>query len=114
MTKTTRVLLAFAVTAAFAVSGFAALSDQNAEFGKGPASFLMTKDEAAQWKNIQTDADAQAFIAKFWARRGGQSFKDGFDARVKYADEHFQQGRRKGSLTDRGHVIIVLGGPAKV
>ena len=102
MTKTTRVILAFAVSAAFAVSGFAALSDQNAAFGKGPASYLMTKDELAQWKSIQTDADAEAFIAKFWTKRGGQAFKDAFESRVKYADEHYAQPRRKGSMTDPG------------
>ena len=112
MTKTLRFWIAFAIAAAFAVSAFA-LSDEYVQFGKGPAQWLMTSSEQAQWKNVKTDDDAKKFIDDFWARRG-QAFKAEFDARVKYADEHFPQGRTKGSMTDRGHVLIVMGGPAKV
>ena len=112
MTRPIRFVIAFAIAAAFAVSAFA-LSDEYVQFGKGPAQFLMTKDEQAQWKNLKSDDEAKKFIADFWARRG-EKFKTEFEARVKYADEHFAEGRRKGSMTDRGHVLLVLGGPAKV
>jgi GWxTD domain-containing protein len=101
----------FAIAAAFAVSAFA-LSDEYVQFAKGPAQFLMTKDEQAQWKNVKTDDDAKKFIDDFWARRGPQA-KTEFEAKVKYSDEHFAEPRRKGSMTDRGHVLMVLGGPAK-
>jgi len=118
MTKRFRISLTFAVAMIVAVSAFA-LSDEYVQFGNGPAQFLMTKEEAAQWKAIKTDDEAKAFVDAFWARRDptpgtpDNQFKSEFDLRVKYADEHFQQGRRKGSMTDRGHVLIVLGGPAK-
>jgi len=104
-------LLFFAIAAAFAVSAFA-LSDDYAQFGKGPAQFLMTKDEQAQWKAVKTDDEAKKFIDDFWARRGAQA-KTEFEQKVAYADEHFAEAHRKGSMTDRGHVLIVLGGPAK-
>ena len=52
----------------FSVSSFA-LSFEYLEWGRGPAHFLMTKEEAAQWKTISSDEDAKAFIALFWARR---------------------------------------------
>lgn len=107
----TKRILLLAIAAAFAVSAFA-LSDEYVQFAKGPAQFLMTKDEQTQWKAVKTDDDAKKFIADFWARRGPQAKTD-FDAKVKYADEHFAEPHKKGSLTDRGHVLIVLGGPAK-
>jgi GWxTD domain-containing protein len=100
-----------AIAAAFAVSAFA-LSDEYAQFGKGPAQFLMTKDEQAQWRAVKTDDEAKKFIDDFWARRGAQA-KAEFEAKVKYADEHFAEPHKKGSMSDRGHVLIVLGGPAK-
>jgi GWxTD domain-containing protein len=112
MTKRTLTAIALATAALFAVSAFA-LSETYEQFGNGPAQFIMTKDEAAQWKGIKTDDAAKSFIDAFWARRGA-AFKAEFDQRVKYADEHFAEGRRKGSTTDRGRVLIILGGPAKV
>jgi GWxTD domain-containing protein len=112
MTKRTLTAIALATAALFAVSAFA-LSEANEQFGNGPAQFIMTKDEASQWKGIKTDDAAKSFIDAFWARRG-TAFKSEFDQRVKYADEHFAEGRRKGSTTDRGRVLITLGGPAKV
>src|SRR5215212_1659309 len=116
--KTIRIAVAMVILLA-AVSAFA-LSDQYVQFGKGPAQWIMTKDEAAQWKKIGTDADAQAFIDLFWAKRDttpgtpDNEFKDLFEARVKYADEHFAHGRTKGSMTDRGRVLIVMGSPSRI
>lgn len=110
--KPIRFAIVFAIAAVFALSAFA-LSDENVQFGKGPAQFLMTKEEVAQWKNVKTDDEAKSFIDAFWAKRG-ERFHAEFDSRVKYADDHFAEGRRKGSTTDRGRTLIVLGGPAKV
>jgi len=116
--KISRIAVA-AATLLAAVSAFA-LSDQYVQFGKGPAQWIMTKDEAAQWKKISTDADAQVFIDLFWAKRDitpgtpDNEFKDQFEARIKYADEHFAHGRTKGSMSDRGRVLIVLGSPSRI
>ncbi|MCU1348049.1 MAG: hypothetical protein JWO56_1079 [Acidobacteria bacterium] len=117
--KRTRVFLtAFALTA-MAVSGFA-LSQKYTDFGSGPAQFIMTKDELTKWKSIKDDAAAQAFIDLFWARRDPSAgtpeneTQEAFDAKVKYADEHFAHGKLKGSMTDRGKVFIVLGPPSRI
>lgn len=116
--KITRIAMAAAILLA-AVSVFA-LSDQYVQFGKGPAQWIMTKDEAAQWKKVNTDADAQAFIDLFWARRDPtpgtpeNEYRDMFDSRVKYADEHFAHGRTRGAMSDRGHVVIVMGSPSRI
>jgi GWxTD domain-containing protein len=109
--------------AALVLSSVAALAAPSAKFvdwGKGPAQWLMTKDEAAKWKTVNDDVAAQAFVDLFWARRDPSpgtpvnEMRDEFDKRVAYADQHFPQGRTKGSMTDRGHVLIVLGPPTKL
>jgi len=119
MRTLTRVALVM-VVAASAVTASAALSPKFVEWGKGPAQWIMTKEEQGQWKSIHDDAAAQAFVDLFWARRDpspgtpANEFKDDFDARVAYADKTFPQGRTKGSMTDRGHVLIVIGPPTKI
>lgn len=119
MRTLTRVVVV-CVVAAFAATAFAGVSANLADFGKGPAQWLMTKDELAQWKKIDNDAAAQAFIDLFWAKRDpspgtpANEFKDDFAARVAYADKSFAEGHTRGAMTDRGHVFIVLGRPTKL
>src|SRR4051812_30430636 len=94
MKSLTKITLAIAI-AAMATSGFAQLSKENSDFGNGPAQWIMSNEEKAQWKSAKTDADAKAFINLFWARRDPtpgtprNEFKESFDQRVKYADDHF-------------------------
>jgi GWxTD domain-containing protein len=94
---------------------FAQLSSKYDDYGKGPVQWIMTKDEKVEWKKVANDADAQKFVYLFWARRDPtpgtprNEFKESFDQRVAYADEHFAAGRLRGSMTDPGRVIIVLG-----
>src|SRR6185369_10583837 len=119
MRTLTRVVMVVSV-AALAATASASLSSKFVEWGKGPAQYLMTKEEQSQWKKINDDAAAQAFADLFWARRDpspgtpANEFKDDFDARVAAADKQFPQGRTKGSLTDRGHVFILLGRPTRI
>ncbi|MGN6185316.1 MAG: GWxTD domain-containing protein [Thermoanaerobaculia bacterium] len=113
-------LTALAVTAV-SVSALADLSTQYSDWGKGPAQFLMTKSEAAQWKNIKSDDEAKAFIALFWARRdptpdtpAKNEFKENFDTMVATADKNFAEGKVAGSMTDRGQVLVLYGPPTKM
>jgi len=113
-----RILIA-AVIAVVAVSAFA-LSPEHTEWGKGPAQFLMTKEEIAQWKAIKTDEDADKFVALFWARRDPtpqtprNEFRDQFEIRVRQADANFPAAKLRGALTDRGRTLILYGQPLKV
>jgi GWxTD domain-containing protein len=115
--KTRNLLIAAALVAASATSVFAALSPAKVEWGKGPAQYLMTTEEKATWKTLQSDADADAFIALFWARRDPtpatprNEFREEFDSRVKAADDQLSHGRTRGSMTDAGHMLIVFGPP---
>src|SRR3954469_12226370 len=102
--KTRNLLIAFTLAAAVATSTFAALSPAKADWGKGPAQWIMTAEEKTAWKALQTDADADAFIALFWARRDPtpatprNEFREEFEARTKSADDNFGHGRVRGSM----------------
>jgi GWxTD domain-containing protein len=115
--KTRSLLIAAMLVAAVATSAFAALSPAKADWGKGPAQYLMTTDEKAAWQAVQTDAQADAFIELFWARRDPtpatprNEFREDFEARVKAADDAFGHGRTHGSMTDPGRIAILFGPP---
>ncbi|HEX7154006.1 MAG TPA: GWxTD domain-containing protein [Thermoanaerobaculia bacterium] len=114
-----RTLSTAVLVAAVALNGFA-LTPEHTAWGKGPASYLMTKDEQAKWKSIKTDEEAEQFVALFWARRDPtpttqrNEFREEFDERVKYADDQFTAGKKAGSLTDRGRIFVLFGKPTKV
>lgn len=109
-------LLVFSVT----LPGLAALSKEHAEFPKGPAELLFTKEERARWKSVSTDEQARAFIDLFWARRDptpgtpANEFRASFEERVKVADGRFTSNSGPGARSDRGKVFILMGSPTKI
>ena len=117
--KLRTLIMAAAAGMLIAASGFAQLSMAKADWARGPVQYLMTKDEQAQWNALKSDADADRFIALFWARRDPtpntpvNEFKNDFDARVQYADQHFGTARQRGSLTDRGRILVLFGAPTR-
>jgi GWxTD domain-containing protein len=100
-----------------ATRGEAAVSENPLEFDRGPAGFLFTKKDKKAWKKINTEAAAEEFIELFWARRNPDptlSFNPNraqFDGRVRYADANYSYKGKRGALTDRGRVLILLGPP---
>ena len=104
----------------FIAAGAFALSAEHMEWGHGPASYLMTPEESTQWKAIKSDADADAFITLFWARRDPtpstprNEFREEFEARVKFADEKLREGKTRGSMTEQGKVFVLYGQPTKL
>ena len=113
-------LLAAAFAAVSAAPAVAQVSAAKAAWAKGPEQFLMTSEEKAAWQKLTSDAGAQAFIDLFWARRDPtpstpqNEYREDFDAKVKYADEHFKSGRQRGAVSDRGKTLIVFGSPTKI
>jgi GWxTD domain-containing protein len=111
--------LFIALAALVAVSAFAQLSPEVRDWPKSAVSYLLTEEEQNRWKNVKTDADARAFAELFWARRDPtpgtpvNEFRAEFESRVEFADRQFGEGRKKGSLTDRGKLYIMLGPPTK-
>ncbi|HET7434891.1 MAG TPA: GWxTD domain-containing protein [Thermoanaerobaculia bacterium] len=114
-------VVAVAVVSLFvSISAFAALSPEYRAWGSGPAKWIMTPQEARAWKSVKSDDEAIRFVDLFWARRdptGGtpiNEFRSEFEARAKYADEHFSEKNTPGSLTERGRFYIVLGPPTNL
>jgi len=111
-------VLAFLVFAAHPV--LAAL-DKHKDWDKSPEyQYLATDAEKKEWKKIASDADAENFIALFWAKRDPDlrtpqnEYRERFDALVKVADEHFAIGRKRGALTERGKLLVLVGGPKEI
>jgi GWxTD domain-containing protein len=103
-----------------ASSSSAALSKDVADFAKGPAELLMTKEDKKEWKAITTDDQAKAFIDLFWARRDPtpgtpkNEFLLDFQERVVVANERFDSVNGPGAKSDRGKVFILMGSPTKI
>lgn len=109
-------VLGFMMFCLTAIPAFAGLSPDLEEWGSGPAKWIMTAEEQRAWRNIATDGDAINFIDLFWARRdpslgtAANEFRNEFLSRVAFSDRTFVEKRvKRGALTDRGRVYIVLG-----
>lgn len=120
MKTITRTVGLFLLVAVAAAPSLAAL-EKYKDWDKAPEfQYFGTDDEKAAFKNLGTDAEAEKFIALFWARRDPDvktpqnEFRDRVEALVKTADETFPLRGRRGSLTERGKVLIVLGPPKRI
>src|SRR5258708_4723398 len=117
--KTIHKFLLAAMLAALAVTALAAVSPAKRSWADGPVQYLMTKEETAAWRALDSDAAADDFIALFWARRDPtpgtprNELREDFEAKVKFADEQFSAGTRKGSMSDRGKAVLLFGVPLK-
>ena len=120
MKALSRFLLFVVVGTIAAVPAGAAL-EKYKEWEKGPEfQYFGTDEEKAAWKKLATDDEAEKAIALFWAKRHPDlksptnEFRQKVEALVKYADERFAIRGRRGALTERGRVLIVLGPPKQV
>ena len=80
----------------------------------------MTAEEKKAWRAAKTEEAAQNLVDLFWARRDptpgtlDNEFRAEFRSRVDFANRHFIEGRKAGSLTERGRVLILLGIPSNL
>lgn len=115
--KSLHLLFIFIFAVLLAPVAEAQLSSEYAGWADGPAGFLLTKKEKKAWDKITTDAEAKGFIELFWARRNPEvnnpynPFKAEFDAKVVFADENFGYKGRRGAVSDRAKVLILMGKP---
>jgi GWxTD domain-containing protein len=116
--RRTLVPLALAACLLASTAG-AQLSQTFKDWPSGPAGFLMTDSDRKAYAQLKTDAEAQAFVDLFWAKRDPDlntvqnEFKLDFDMRVMAADKQFSTEKLKGSMSDRGRVLIVMGRPVQ-
>ena len=90
----------------------------NEKWVEGPVRWLMTADEKGTWSQLAGDGERAEFVEKFWEARNPRpgtrdnTFRTGFERRVAFADAKLVQDEKKrGSLTDRGMVFVLLGPP---
>ena len=112
-----------AVVLSFAVlvpSVLYALSPEYEEWRVGPVQWIMTPEEQGAWRGVKTEAQAIRFIDLFWARRDPtrgtprNEYREEFDRRVAYSDLNFEEHSKRGALTDRGRVYVILGHPTRM
>lgn len=91
--------------------------DDLLSWAEGPVQWLLLPEERKQIRRIDTPEAALAFIESFWALRDpepdkpGNPFRETFGSRVEAADVLYGEGSVRGSLTDRGRALILLGPP---
>jgi GWxTD domain-containing protein len=103
----------FVAALAFATVATAELSKYK-DWVKSPEAYFLSAAERTEWSKVSSDDDAEKFIAGYWAKRGGQRFKDEISRRIAAADQQFKLRRQKGAESARGRLLIVLGGPSRV
>ena len=84
---------------------------------EGPTRWLMLPEEQRKFRRLHTTREAVDFIEAFWRRRDpdpntpGNEFSKTFYERVEASDRLYSEGGTRGSLTDRGRALILLGPP---
>jgi GWxTD domain-containing protein len=77
-------------------------------------TYIITDEERAAFKRLQTDEEREQFIEQFWLRRDPtpdtieNEFKEEHYRRIAYANERFASGI-PGWKTDRGRIYITYG-----
>jgi GWxTD domain-containing protein len=79
-------------------------------------AYIITDEERATFKRLQTDDEREQFIEQFWLRRDPtpdtveNEFKEEHYRRIQYANDHFASGI-PGWKADRGRIYITFGPP---
>ena len=83
--------------------------------------YIITNEERAAFKNLQTDEEREHFIEQFWDRRNptpgsaDNPFKQEHYRRIAYANRHFADAAATpGWKMDRGRIYIVYGPPDEI
>lgn len=86
-------------------------------FGRGPASLLLSPEEAVQFDLLTTRFQRREFIDKFWQTMtrncppGVNQTRQLFWQRVEQANQEFDDEGVAGWRTDRGAMFVLLGNP---
>jgi GWxTD domain-containing protein len=82
-------------------------------------AYIITDEERAAFKKLQTDEEREQFIEQFWLRRDPtpdtveNEFKEEHYRRIAYSNEHYASGI-PGWKTDRGRIYITFGPPDEI
>jgi GWxTD domain-containing protein len=97
-------------------------ADEN--WANGPARYLLTAEQRADYERLSSVAERSEFITEFWRAHDPtpdtpeNEFRMEFERRVAFADQRLRQpdprDETRGSLTDRGMLFVLLGPPTWV
>ncbi len=91
--------------------------DELSAWAAGPVQWLFLPADRKALKQVEDRDDAAAFVEFFWSRRGvepGSSYQQEFEHRVQAADVLYDDEGPRGSLTDRGRALILMGPPTHI
>jgi len=94
------------------------LSPAYSQWLLGPISWMAKDGEIEAYLALDEDAEAQAFIERFWGQRSNPDSpwptdqpRAVFERRLGEADTRFSEGTKIGRWTDRGTIYILYGEP---
>lgn len=109
-------LAAFFLSAA---DGWGASDSKEIEaWAEGPVRWLLLPGELKNLRNL--DASSESYVEVFWQRRDrqperqGNDYREVFLERVEAADLLYADEGIRGSLTDRGRALILMGSPTHI
>ncbi len=112
--------LILAVAAAAAEAKAPAARSETKAWIAGPVRYIARADEIKLFKNLESDADRAAFIARFWQLRDPtpdtqeNEYRSLFWRRVKEANQILQDTTDPGWKTDRGKIYVLCGPPSRI
>jgi GWxTD domain-containing protein len=94
-----------------------AVADPYRKWLNEDAAYIITNEERATYRSLQTNDEHERFIEEFWKRRDPtpgtveNEFKEEHYRRIAYSNENYADDTLPGWKTDRGRVYIVYGPP---
>jgi GWxTD domain-containing protein len=101
-----------------ACSGAGAPGSRTRAWAEGPVRWLLLPAEQRELRDVRSDAEGHLFVEEFWRRRdpqpelAGNPVREAFESRVEAADRVYGEAELRGSLTDRGRALVLLGPPS--
>jgi len=117
MRRTSGLVLA-ALLLSTACSGFGSSAPRTRQWAEGPVRWLLLPAEEREIQELRSDAEGRLFMDEFWRRRDpdpgvpGNPVQEAFEERVEIADRAYGDTGQRGSLTDRGRALVLLGAPS--
>ena len=96
------------------------LGPDHAQWLVGAVSRLATEEEIRRYLALGSDAEAERFVAEFWAARDPRpatpenEAAELFESRSREADRLLSEAGVRGRRTDRGTLLVIFGAPKKV
>jgi GWxTD domain-containing protein len=89
-------------------------------WAQGPVRWLLLPGELKELRNLESADGTATYVEVFWQRRDrdpeslGNAYRDAFVERVEAADLLYSDEGIRGSLTDRGRALILMGSPTHI